>query len=150
MSVAMNGNDTVILDTRIMKDFGDGDTTVLTFPNNLVEAKRGKNGNVLYALNSTGKLANVVIRTLLGSEDDKYLNSRLQEYLNDPAAFILLTGEFIKRVGDGEGNVTNVVYQMSGGVVQKMVEAKENVEGDTEQAIAIYTLVFANSDRALT
>lgn len=150
MSVSMNGNDTVILDTRIMKDFGDGDTTVLTFPNNVVEAKRGKNGNVLFALNSTGKVANVVIRVLLGSDDDKYMNSRLQEYLNDPASFILFTGEFIKRSGDGEGNVTNIVYQLSAGAIQKMVEGKENVEGDTEQAIAIYTMVFANSDRALT
>jgi len=150
MSVSMNGSDTIILDTRIMKDFGDGDTTVLTFPNNVVEAKRGKNGNVLFALNSTGKVANVVVRVLLGSDDDKYLNSRLQEYLNDPAAFILFSGEFIKRSGDGAGNVTNIVYQLSAGAIQKMVEGKENVEGDTEQAIAIYTMVFANGDRALT
>lgn len=150
MSIVLTGKDTILLDTRIMKDFGDGDTAVLTFPNDLCQEKVGKNGNVIFAFNATGKVANVVLRVMLGSADDKYLNSRLQEYLNDPAAFIVFSGEFIKRAGDGSGDVTNIIYQFNAGVIKKMVESKENVEGDTEQAIAIYTMVFANTDRAIT
>lgn len=149
-SVALTGKDTIILDTgRVLNDLADGDTCVLDFPNNLVEAKAGKNGNMIYAFNASGKLVNVTIRVLRGTADDKYLNSRLQEYVNDPASFVLVAAEFIKRVGDGAGNITSEVYQMDGGCFQKMPGGKENVAGDTEQAVATYALTFANSNRSL-
>jgi len=149
MGVALTGKDTVIIDTRIMKDFATGDTVNMEFPNNLVEAKAGKNGNVIYAFNASGKLANVTLRVLRGSADDKYLASRMQEYINDSASFPLIAGEFIKRIGDGTGAVTNDVYVMKGGVIQKIPTVKENVEGDTEQAVSIYVIVFGNTDRVM-
>ena len=148
-SVALTGKDTVIIDSRILADQVDGDCAVLEFPNNLVEAKLGKNGNAIYAFNASGKVVNVTLRVMRGSADDKYLNSRLVEYTNDPAAFVLVAAEFIKRVGDGAGNITADTYQLKGGAFQKMPGAKENVNGDTEQAVSIYALTFANADRAM-
>lgn len=149
MGVSLTGKDTVIIDTRIMADFATGDTVNMEFPNNLVEAKAGKNGNVIYAFNASGKLANVTLRILRGSADDKYLASRMQEYINDSAAFPLISGEFIKRIGDGAGNITADVYFMKGGVIQKIPTVKENVEGDTEQAVTIYVITFGNTNRIM-
>ena len=149
MGVSLTGKDTVIIDTRIMADFATGDTVNMEFPNNLVEAKAGKNGNVIYAFNASGKLANVTLRILRGSADDKYLSSRMQEYINDSAAFPLIAGEFIKRIGDGAGNITADVYLMKGGVIQKIPTVKENVEGDTEQAVTIYVITFGNTNRIM-
>lgn len=149
MSVSLTGKDTIIIDSRILNDLGTGDVASLEFPNNLCEAKTGKNGNVIYAYNASGKVANVTLRVIRGSADDKYLASRMQEYINDPAAFVLIAGEFIKRVGDGAGNITSDIYTMKGGVIQKIPGGKENVEGDTEQALSIYVILFANNDRVM-
>lgn len=150
MSVSLTGKDSITLDgIRTLADFADGDVCNLEFPNNIVEAKVGKNGNAIYAFNSTGKTVNATLRILRGSADDKYLNSRLREYLNDQAAFVLIEGEFIKRAGDGQGNVSNDVYKLNGGVIQKIPGTKDNIEGDTEQSVSIYNIVFANTDRIL-
>lgn len=148
-SVSLTGNDTVIVDGRILADLADGDTAALDFPNNLAEAKVGKNGNTIYAFNSTGRTVTATVRVIRGSADDKFLNSRMNEYINDSAAFLLLEGEFIKRAGDGQGNVTNDIYRLRGGIIQKMPATKENVEGDTEQSVAVWQVVFANTDRVM-
>lgn len=153
--VSLTGNDTMALGSagaalRIFADFADGDTVNLEFPNNLVEAKTGKNGNTIYAFNATGQVVNATVRVLRGSPDDKFLNAELNLYLADPAAYPLLAGEFIKRIGDGTGAVTNDVYKIGGGVVQKFPTVKENVEGDTEQSISIYLILFANTERSIT
>lgn len=151
-SVSLTGDDTTMIGSRgaalrILKDLADGDTTILDFPNDLVAAKVGKNGNTIFAFNSTGKTVTASVRILLGSSDDKYMNARLNEYLNAPAGFILLDGEFVKRAGDGAGNIANIIYKLYGGVIQKMPVVKGNVEGDTEQAVAVWQIVFANTGR---
>lgn len=149
MSTSLTGKDTTIIAGRVFKDFADADTVVIDIPNNIVEAKVGKNGNTIFAFNSTGKTTNATLRLIRGSADDKFLNNKLNEYLQDPAAFVLLLGEFIKRSGDGQGNITSDIYKMEGGVVQKIPITKENVEGDTEQAVSIYQLIFANTSRII-
>lgn len=153
--VSLTGKDTVALGAtgaalRIFADFGDGDTVNLDFPNNLVESKTGKNGNTIYAFNATGQVVAMTIRVLRGSPDDKFLNAEMNLFLADPAAYPLLAGEFIKRIGDGTGAVVNDVYKVAGGVVQKIPTVKENVEGDTEQAITIYQILFANTERSIS
>lgn len=148
-SVALTGKDTTILDTRILRDFADGDCINLDFPDNLVEGIVGKNGNVIYAYNATGQRATATLRLMLGSADDQYLNSRMREFINDSAAFVLIDAEFVKRVGDGAGNIKLITYRFNGGVVQKIPVAKENVAGDTVQAVAIYQIVFANGIRSI-
>jgi hypothetical protein len=71
---------------------------------------------------------------------------------NNFAATVLVTGQFIKKLGDGKGNITSDTYNMAGGVFTKIVAAKTNVEGDTDQSIAEYTIKFANQPnvRAIT
>ena len=150
MSVALTGKDTHLVGTRILTDLAEGDVGNLDFPNNMVEMKTGKNGNTIYAFNATGKVVDYTVRTLLGSDDDKYLNAELNRYLNDPPSYTLLDGEFIKRVGDGAGDVSNVIYRVGGGIPKKLPNSKENVEGDTEQAIAEWVIGYANTDRSIS
>lgn len=153
--VSLTGKDTQQIGSRglalrVLADLADGDAGNLDFPNNLVEVKTGKNGNTIYAFNATGKVCTYTARVLRGSADDKYFNAQMNLYLKDPAAYVLLDGEFIKRAGDGQGNVVSDVYRVSGGIPQKMPNAKENVEGDTEQAVTVWQIAFANTERSLT
>jgi hypothetical protein len=68
---------------------------------------------------------------------------------NDPPSFVLFRGQFVKRVGDGNGNITQEIYAMSGGIFTKEVDVVSNVEGETEQAVALYRLKFTNAPRSL-
>jgi hypothetical protein len=148
-SMALTGKDTSIINGRILSDFADGDVGAFTFPNKLAEVKAGKNGNVIYAFNAQGVVSEATLRILRGSADDKFLNSQMNAYINDPAAYTPLTGEFIKRLGDGKGNVTNDTYLFDGGIVTNIPEAKDNVGGETEQAISIYKITFGNTGRSI-
>lgn len=147
--VAMSGSDTVKINDRIFADFAAGDIAVLTFPNELAMVKTGKNGNSIYSFNETGRQCEVVIKLIRGSSDDKFLSSLLAGMKNGFADFILMTGEFIKRIGDGTGKIVSDTYIMSGGIFSKEVEAKSNTEADEEQSMATYTIKFANAPRIL-
>jgi hypothetical protein len=148
-SVSLVGKDTVIIKNRIFKDFGNGDTINIDFPNNLVEAKIGKNGNRIFAYNSNGEVVTVTIKLLRGSADDKFLNTEITTFKGNPPSYILMTGEFIKNIGDGAGNISGDTYTFDGGIVQKYPSVKENTEGDTEQALSIYQLIFTNTSRSI-
>ena len=147
--ISITSNDTLSINARPLTDFADADCAALTFPNEIATMKTGKNGNTIYSQNQTGKNCELVLRLLRGSPDDKFLNSLRISQSSDFAGMIPLIGEFIKRVGDGSGNMTSDIYLMTGGVFSKNPEAKTNAEGDTEQSIVIYTIKFANSDRAI-
>lgn len=150
MSVSLTGKDTFVMNERVFADFADGDTVVIDLPNNLSEGKTGKNGNAIFAANSTGQNGTVTIRVIRGSPDDKYLTSRVNAYLNDSSAYVMDTMSFVKRTGDGSGSVTEDVYGGTGGIPQKIPATKENVEGDTEQAVAVHVFFFAGIRRAMT
>lgn len=148
-SVSLSGADTIQIDDHIINDLADQDSVHLSFPNDLATVKTSKNGNTIYAFNETGRMVECTLRVLLGSFDDKYLNSRMQEMKNDFSSFILVTAAFSKRVGDGAGNISTDVYQMAGGVFKRQVEAKTSSEGDVEQSVAVYTISFGNSDKSI-
>lgn len=148
-SVSLTGNDTLKLRDRVFADFADADFASLTFPNDIAALKTGKDGNTVYALNESGRQAELVIRVLRGSSDDKFLQNILAEQRKDFSRFVLLEGELVKRVGDGQGNITNDTYLVTGGVFTKNVEVKSNADGDTEQSISIYTIAFGNNTRTL-
>lgn len=150
MSVALSGSDTINLNNRVFADLADGNCVELTFPNDIAQVRTGKNGNSIYGLNETGKQAEVKIRVLRGSADDKFLNNLMAQQQANFAGFPLMIGQFIKKIGDGLGNITSDTYIMSGGVFTKQIEGKMNVEGETEQSIAIYTIKFTNAPRVLT
>ena len=149
MITSLTGRDVIKINTRILNDLADGDVGNLSFPNDLVALKTGKNGNSIYAFNYSGRQCEVTLRILRGSSDDLFMNNLLALMKNDPAGFSLLTGEFSKVIGDGSGNTKFDTYIMSGGVFKKQPDVKENVDGDTEQAIAIYSLLFSNAPRAI-
>lgn len=148
--VAMSGNDTVIINNRVLTDFADGDIAVLSFPNEIANVKTGKNGNSIYSFNATGKQSEFVLRVVRGSADDKFLNGLLATQQANFAGFPLMIGELVKKVGDGSGNVASDTYIMSGGIFAKIPEAKSNDEGDTEQSVVIYTFKFSNSPRVIS
>jgi hypothetical protein len=148
-SVSMTSADTLKINDRIINDLADGDAVSATFPTEIATVKTGKNGNTLYAQNFAGENAELVIRVVRGSADDKFLNNLLANQKADFAAVTLINSEFIKRVGDGAGKINQDIYILAGGVFSKNVEGKTNAEGDTEQSICIYTLKFSKGQRAL-
>lgn len=149
-TVALSGSDTVMIQNRILADLADQNCVELSFPNDIASVKTGKNGNSIYGLNETGNQAEVKIRLVRGSADDKFMNGLLAQQAANFAGMVLLFGSFIKKLGDGLGNITSDTYIMSGGVFTKRVEGKMNVDGDSEQSVAIYTIKFSNAPRVLT
>lgn len=149
-TVALSGSDTTMINNRILADLADGDCVALTFPNEISQVKTGKNGNSIYGLNESGKQCEVKIRVIRGSADDKFLNNLIAQQQANFAGTVLAIAQFIKKIGDGAGNILSDTYILSGGVFTKPVEAKNNVEGDTEQSVAIYTLKFSNAPRVIT
>lgn len=149
MTIALTGNDTIIIDGLPLVDLANGDVGALSFPNDITSATTGKNGNSIIAINETGKIAELSIRVLRGSSDDKTLNSKFKTMEADLPSFTLLTGSIVKRIGDGISNVTEDTYALSGGTFSKRVETTSNVEGDIEQGVSVYNIRFTNSSRNL-
>lgn len=149
MITSLCGDDTIKINERILVDFADGDTAVLDFPNDTMMAKTGKDGNSIFAFNNTGRQCTFVLRILRGGADDIFLTNLFALLQNNPAGFTLLTGEFIKNVGDGSGNIKQDIYTFSGGTFKRGVNAKESTDGDTEQALAIWNLLFTNAPRSI-
>ena len=147
--VALTGNDVTKINDRIFSGFADGDCVKITYPNDLVIVKTGKNGNSLYGFKNDGRQVDVTLRVVLGSADDKFLNNINSLMKNDFAAFTLMTGEFTKRVGDGNGNITAVTYILSGGVISHQPEAVENADGNTDQSLVVWSLKFSNAPRSI-
>lgn len=148
-TVSLTGNDTIVIAGRVLIDLADENNVELTFPNELMSVKTGKNGNSIYAFNATGRQCDVKINAIRGSADDRFLNELLQQMIADTAAFPLLEGQLVKRTGDGFGNITNDTYIVSGGVFTKQPGATSNVSGDTTQAVVSYELKFTNAQRAI-
>lgn len=149
METSLTGKDTIIINGRVLNDFADGDTCKLDYPNDLSVIKTGKNGNSIYAFQYSGLQCTVELRVLLGSSDDSFLNALMSTFINNPPAFSLMTGEFIKNIGDGSGDITPTSYVLSGGTFKKQVPALENADGDTNQAIAVFMLQFTNAPRSV-
>lgn len=145
----LTGNDTIKINNRLITDIGSGDVAKITYANDLVTIKTGKNGSTIYAKNETGNQATLELHVIRGSGDDKFLNGQLQAYQADSAGYVLMNAEVIKVLGDGAGAITRDVYVLTGGVITKLVEATVNVEGDIEQAMSVYTMQFAIAPRAI-
>ena len=149
MNVAFTGKDVVVVNDRILNDLGDGDFAVLTYPEDLVTTTVGKNGTALHGYNEPGRMAELELRVLKGSPDDSFLNDLLVRFQETPTNFSLLTGNFTKRIGLGDGNFKEDNYSLSGGVFSKNVESKSNVSGDTDQAVSVYSLRFTRAERGI-
>jgi hypothetical protein len=149
MTVSLTGSDVIIINANVLSDLADQDIADLTFPNDIAQAKTGKNGNSIYALNESGRQADFKIRLIRGSGDDKFMNALLALQLANFAAFPLMQGQFTKNVGDGTGNVTQDTYVLSGGIFVKVPAAKSNTEGNTDQSVVMYEMKFTNAPRTI-
>lgn len=149
-TTALSGQDTIIINNQVLVGLADGNCVELTFPNDIANVKTGKNGNSIYGFNESGRQCEVKLRLIRNSADDQFLNNLLAQQQANFSGTILMIGQFVKKIGDGAGNITSDTYIMSGGVFTKQVEAKTNTEGETEQSIAMYTIKFSNSPRVLT
>jgi hypothetical protein len=149
-TVALSGDDSVIINNRPMMDVADGNYGELTFPNDIANVKTGKNGNSIYSSNATGNQGEFKLRLIRGSADDKFLLSLMSAQKANFPGTVLLISEIIKKLGDGQGNISNDTYLSTGGVFKKQIEVKSNAEGDTDQSVALYTIVFSNVVRVIT
>jgi hypothetical protein len=148
--LSLTGSDTVVINNQLLSDFADGNVVEMEYPNDIANVKVGKNGNAIFGFNASGVMSEGKLRIIRGGNDDKFLNNLLIQQNNNFAGTILLAGTFIKKLGDGAGNITSDTYILSGGIFQKVVPAKSNVEGDTEQSVALYTFKFASAIRVIT
>ena len=145
----LTGEDTIMLDSRILADFADADYGKIEFPNDIVDVKTSKNGNVLIGDKASGSLMHLTLRVVLGSPDDKYMNSRLLEQRSDLPAFKAVTASITTRSGDGSGSVSAITYQAVAGVFKKIPGAVSNSEGSGDQAVAVYELTFGSAPRSI-
>lgn len=148
--LALSGSDTVTINNQALADFADGNCVELTFPNDIANVKTGKNQNSIFGFNASGVQAEAKLRIIRGGNDDKFLQNLLTQQNNNFSGTVLLTGTFIKKLGDGAGNITSDTYILAGGIFQKIPEGKTNVEGETEQSVAIYMIKFASAVRVIT
>lgn len=146
---ALTGNDSLIINDKVITEFTDGSTIELAYQNDRVGVSTGKNNNTVFSDNRQGSNATVTLRIVRGGKDDKFFNglSILQD--KDLPSFPLMNGSFTKRIGDGSGKVTFDNYVLLGGAFQRFSDAQENLNGETEQGTAVYTIVFAKIQRAL-
>lgn len=149
MQYAITGDDSFLLNARLLDDLTDGSVVTISYDNERVGLSTGKNGTTVFADNRQGVNATVELRVLIGSKTDKFLNGLSIEQENDTMAFPLMGGVFTKRVGDGHGNIQYLRYALNGGMFSKFPDTQENNTGDTEQGTAVYTLKFANVSRTI-
>ena len=145
---SLTGDDSMIINDILLNDFADGDIGSLSLPNNIFDMQTGKNGNTIFALDESGNNATLTVRVLMSSNDDKRLNGMIPKSKGF-AQSVLATGSVVKQVGDGQGNVSYNTYLLAGGMVQKKPDVKSNVNGDAQQAVVEYIIVFAEANRAI-
>jgi len=144
----LRAGDSLILDGKVVLDFADGDYFTTDYPNDLATSSKGKNGNGITVKNEQGTVVNTTLRILVGHETDKYLNNKLIQFKNDTLHYSYITATATQYYGDGNGNVEKKVLNLTGGVVLKPAGTISSASGNTDQAVAIYTLQFLNSDEA--
>lgn len=147
---ALSGSDTTIINDRVFNDFADGDCSVIDPQGEIATIKKGKNGNAIFAQDERGTMAKHMLRLIRGSADDKFLLNLQTQQIANFASFPLMSGEFVKKIGDGRGNVAGDTYVTAGGIFIKLVPAKSNAEGDTAQSVSVYEIMYAKIARVIT
>lgn len=84
-----------------------------------------------------------------GSGTDKFLNGLMSQQERDTVAFPLMNGAFVKRLGDGAGNVTFDTHTFNGMMFTKNPSVKANTDGDSDQGVVTYTLKAALATRGM-
>lgn len=148
--IVLTGNDTVVLNGHVFVDLAFDEVSRVTLPNDLVNSKTGKNGNTAFAQNATGYNGNLELRLMRGSVDDQFVSGFITQPGADFSQSQLLAGTFVKNLGDGTGGVIHDTYALQGGMVSRIPDGRENVGGDTEQAVVSYNIKFAQVTRVIS
>lgn len=146
---AVAGNDVLILNGQVFTGYADADAIKFEPQGPIAQMKVSKDGNSIYAMQYSGIVGKLTIRLVRGCLDDQTLNALLQQWIGDPSTFVLMSGSYVKRVGDGKGNVTSEVYQLGGGVFEMIPSGMSNMDGSTESSVTVYTLLFRNDARLM-
>lgn len=147
--IGLAGSDTLVLNGNLFQGLADGNVVDITFPNNIANMKTGKNGNTIYAYNAQGANAEMKLRLLRGSQDDITMSNIIIQQNANFSNTIPISGTFVKKIGVQGGTLTADTYILSGGIMTKNVPGKSNVDGDVEQAVSEYTIMFASAVRVL-
>jgi hypothetical protein len=148
-SIVLAGNAVVVINGTVLVNFGDGVAVKLDPAGPIGEMKISKGGNAIYALKNSGLAMKATLRLQRGSPDDQFLNGLLQDWISNSALFVLMTGSFIRPMGDGKGNAVADVYQLGGGIFDTFPGAQYNVDGDTADSVTEYTMHFRNDGRMI-
>lgn len=147
---ALTGNDTLIINERVIKDLADGSTINIVLNNDSVGISTGKDDNTIFSDNRQGSNASLELRLIRGSKADIYFNGLSIQQSKDFPAFALMNGSFSKRIGNGFGGIRFDNYVLLGGAFTKrMPQVNENLNGETEQGVSVYNITFATASRAL-
>lgn len=148
-AVALTGRDTIQVGGHVFTCFGDGDVANLTFENDIAQSVRGKNGNFVVSEDAKGGSATLVIKLILGSVDDIFLNSQLTAYRAFSPAYVLMRGNFVKLIGQGTGAILPISYRGTGGYVSKLPDANSSSDGKTDDGQVTWTVKFADVQRVM-
>lgn len=146
---AIAGDDVLIINGQVFTGYADADAIKFEPQGPIAEMKVSKDGNSVYALKFSGIVAKLTLRLIRGSFDDIFLNGLLQQWIAAPSLFILMSGSYVKRIGDGKGGLVNEVYQMAGGVFEAIPPGTSNMDGNIEQMVTVYTFMFRNDARLM-
>lgn len=147
---ALTGNDSLILNDRVIKELSDGSTIEISYQNDRIGMSTGKNNNTVIAENRQGLNASLTLRVVRGGADDRWLNGLSIQQDKDLPTFNLINGSFTKRIGNGQGSVKYDNYVLLGGAFNRFPDVQENLVGDTEQGTVVYTIMFAQCQRGLS
>lgn len=134
--------------------FADGDYARITFPNDIMNFTIGKNRNMLAAYNAMGTLAELELRLLRGSKEDKFLQDQFPNFSSDQLSFNFLFAKIIKNLGvSNEGASASTIeetYTLSNGIISKAPEIVSNVSGSTDQGVVVWQIRFAEFTRTVS
>ena len=139
---SVTGKDSLILNGTVITGLADANSVDITPVADIVAIKRGKDGNTMYAKNEEGNRVTMTIRLALGCQDDKNLDALLASWIASSSDFALMTGSFYKRTGDGQGGIQTLVYQLTGGVPKAFPEVITSAEGNVDQSVRVWTIIW--------
>jgi len=157
-TMSLFGSDTITIGGRLLLNLFSGETGKVTYQNDLGTVKTGKDGSAIFIKNETGYQATLEVHVIRGSADDVALDDYIKTYISAPEKYVLLNAVIAKPFGTGagtnQGTATGTVIKtdkltLNNGIPTKNVDMVVNLDGDSEQAISIYTYVFASTTRAI-
>lgn len=147
-SVAFVGSDGIQINGIPLIGFSNGKAVLLDYPNDLINMTIGKDGSMVGAKNEAGAQVECKLRLLIGSPGDRYLNSLMLQQQANPSGFGIITGVFAKVVNT-DGGTQVARYSLSRGLIRKIPGGQDDTQGDTEQAIVEWEILFAQSVRTV-